>query len=90
MEECGDGSEQEEQGGDWREDEECGGGRMQQAEEQRQGGVLGRRRWRCSHRCGWSSRYRAAGWSWVYCGGEEEEQEQEQAVVWEPRRRRCL
>lgn len=77
-EECGDGSE-EEKGRGWREEEVCADGWMQQ-----QGGVLWRRRWRCSCRYGWSSRCRAAaGWCWGCCGGEE----QEEAVVWELRRR---
>lgn len=53
----------------------------EQLGEQLDGG-LGSRRWRCSHKCGWGSRYRtAAGWSWGCCGGEEE-------LVWELRRRR--
>lgn len=50
-----------------------------------QGGVLGRRRWRCSRRCGWSSSSRApAGWSWGCCGGEEEQR------LWGRRRWWCF
>lgn len=59
---------------------------MEKVAEQQQGGVLGRRRWRCSHRCGWSSRCRAAaGWSWGCCGCEEEVEQ-----AWELRRRGCF
>lgn len=63
--------------------EECGDVRKVEEE---QGGVQGRRIWRCSCRCGWSSRSRAAaGWSWGCCVGEEEEQ------VWELRRwKKCF
>lgn len=69
-----------EMGADLRE-EECGDGRRQK-EEQQWGGVLGRRRWRCICRCGWSSRNRAAaGWSWGCCGEEEDV-----VVIWGLRR----
>lgn len=57
-EECGE-DEKEQDGEQRMEEEDCGDERMQQ-EEQQQGGVLGRRRGRCSYRSGWRSRCKAS------------------------------